>query len=184
MTMKRMAIARIASTAAAPIRVQALADRLQAQLDDARDDVVYLKVKLRKEGSVSRADYNDVRASVDSLRAQARGTYAPQGGAQPGSATWGTGGGSGSGSGGGYGGGASGGVYGGTQDQQNPRGNAPTRRGEVPAGTEIDVRLERELSSAAAQVEDRFTATTVADLYQGNDVLIPAGSTVRGVVSS
>ena len=58
------------------------------------------------------------------------------------------------------------------------------RRGEVPASTELDVRLERELSSATAQVEDRFTATTVADLYQGNDVLIPAGSTLRGVVSS
>jgi hypothetical protein len=46
------------------------------------------------------------------------------------------------------------------------------------------VRLERDLSSATAQVEDRFTATTVVDLYQGNDVLIPAGSTLRGVVSS
>jgi hypothetical protein len=40
------------------------------------------------------------------------------------------------------------------------------------------------LSSNTAQVEDRFTATTVADLSQGNDVLIPAGSTLRGVVSS
>ena len=46
------------------------------------------------------------------------------------------------------------------------------------------MRLERELSSDTAQVEDRFKATTVADLYQGNDVLIPAGSTLRGVVSS
>ena len=41
-----------------------------------------------------------------------------------------------------------------------------------------------ELSSDTAQVEDRFTATTMVDLYQGNDVLIPAGSTLRGVVSS
>jgi hypothetical protein len=54
----------------------------------------------------------------------------------------------------------------------------------VPSGTDLDVRLERELSSGTAQVEDRFTATTVVDLYQGNDVLIPAGSTLRGVVSS
>ena len=46
------------------------------------------------------------------------------------------------------------------------------------------MRLERELTSDTAQVEDRFTATTVVDLYQGNDVLIPAGSTLRGVVSS
>src|SRR6185436_6512318 len=55
---------------------------------------------------------------------------------------------------------------------------------EVPAGQEIDVRLERELSSGTAQVEDRFTATTMVDLYQRSDVLIPAGSTLRGVVSS
>jgi TolA-binding protein len=173
-------------------RDQALADRLQSQLDDARDEAVYLKVKLRKEGSISRAEFNDVRSRVDSIRSQARGGSAQQGGAQPGSATWNTGTGAGSGSGTGTsddrGHGTrnpnSAGVYGGTQDQQGPRGNAPVRRGEVPAGTELDVRIERELSSATAQVEDRFTATTVADLYQGNDVLIPAGSTLRGVVSS
>jgi hypothetical protein len=46
------------------------------------------------------------------------------------------------------------------------------------------VRVERELNSGTAQVEDRFEATTVVDLYQGNDVLIPTGSTLRGVVSS
>ena len=51
-------------------------------------------------------------------------------------------------------------------------------------GREIDVRLERELSSGQAQVEDRFQATTVVDLYDGNRVLIPAGSVMRGVVSS
>ena len=46
------------------------------------------------------------------------------------------------------------------------------------------MRLERELNSGTAQVEDRFVATTMVDLYQGNDVLIPAGATLRGVVSS
>jgi hypothetical protein len=53
----------------------------------------------------------------------------------------------------------------------------------IPSGQEIDVRLQSDLSSATAQVEQRFEAVTVADLYQGNNVLIPAGSTVRGVVS-
>ena len=166
-------------------RDQNLADRLQNQLDDVRDEVVYLRVKMRKEGSVSRNDYNDVRTRVDSLRAEARGEAARQGG--------GSFGGSGSGSGSGYGsgtgsgtsssGGYGTGTYGGTTDQA-PRGNAPTRRNEVPAGQEVDVRIERELSSETAQVEDRFVATTVVDLHQGNDVLIPAGSTLRGVVSS
>src|SRR5882672_3996617 len=53
-------------------RDQATAERLQIQLDDLRDEAVYLKVKLRKEGSVSRADYNDVRSHVDSVRSEAR----------------------------------------------------------------------------------------------------------------
>jgi hypothetical protein len=58
------------------------------------------------------------------------------------------------------------------------------RIGRVPVGQEIDVRLQGALSSATATAEQRFTATTAADLMQGERVLIPAGSTVRGVVSS
>ena len=46
------------------------------------------------------------------------------------------------------------------------------------------MRLETELSSDTAQVEQRFEATTVADLFRGNEVLVPAGSSLRGVVSS
>jgi hypothetical protein len=162
-------------------RDQALADRLQSQLDELRDEVVYLRVKMRKEGSVSRRDYNDVRTHVENVRAEARGETARQG-----TSTWGTGSGSGSGSGSGIGGGTgtSGGVYGGTADSPNTRPNQPARRNEIPAGQEIDVRVERELSSETAQVEDRFMATTIVDLYQGNDVLIPAGSQLRGVISS
>jgi hypothetical protein len=163
-----------------------LADQLEAELDDLRDEAIYLKVKLRREGSVSRADYNDVRTQVESLRSQARAEPPRQG-----QSTW------------------TGGQYpppppppqsepapmppppvepqagsisGGTQDSGHPMPGP--RRNEVPEGTNLDVRLERELTSETAQVEDRFTATTVVDLYQGNDVLIPAGSTVRGVVSS
>ena len=177
-------------------RDQALADRLQNQLDDARDEVVYLKVKLRKEGSISRNDYNDVRSHVESIRSEARGEATRQG-----SANWGTNSGSGSNSGYGSGTSSSGSGYGtgsssgtgttgtgayggGSTDQQSSRTNNSGRRNEVPAGAEVDVRLERELNSATAQVEDRFTATTVVDLYQDNNVLIPAGSTLRGVVSS
>lgn len=163
-------------------------DRLQSQLDELRDEVVYLKVKMRKEGSVSRSDYNDVRDRLQNIRNEARGEST----SRQGTSTWdtsgtgnpsgrnsgyGTGSGSGSGS-------STGGYYGGTRDQQTPPRNTTTRRGEVPSGQELDVRLERELSSNTAQVEDRFTATTVVDLYQGDDVLIPAGSTLRGVVSA
>jgi hypothetical protein len=50
-------------------------------------------------------------------------------------------------------------------------------------GQEIDVRLQSQLSSDTAQVEDRFEATTIVDLFEGNRVLIPAGSVMRGIVS-
>jgi hypothetical protein len=56
-------------------------------------------------------------------------------------------------------------------------------RGQVPAGQELDVRLQSALSSETASVEQRFEATTAVDLMQNGRVLIPAGSIVRGVVS-
>jgi hypothetical protein len=143
-------------------RDQAHADRLQAQLDEARDEVTYLRVKMRRQGSLDQNEYQDVRSRIEGIRSETR--YA----AQPGEsrddrARVG-------------------------EDAGRPAGTtgqAPyTRRNEVPAGTELDVRLERALNSGTSQVEDRFTATTLADLYQGDDVLIPAGSMLRGVVSS
>lgn len=160
-----------------------MATDLQAQFDDLRDEVVYLKVKLRREGSVSNRDYADVRDRLQDLRARARGESTT--GARQSSSTWGTGRGSGTGIGSGTASGTSGGVTGGViGDERNPQGT--TRQGStvIPSGQEIDVRIQSQLSSGTAQVEQRFEATTVADLYRGNDVLIPAGSVVRGVVSS
>ena len=46
------------------------------------------------------------------------------------------------------------------------------------------MRIQTELTSDTAQVEDRFEATTVVDLYEGNRVIIPAGSLMRGLVTS
>jgi hypothetical protein len=56
--------------------------------------------------------------------------------------------------------------------------------GTIPVGQQLDVRLQTELSSETAQVEQRFEATTAADLMQDGQVLVPAGSAVRGVVRS
>jgi hypothetical protein len=141
------------------------AARLQDELDTLSDEVIYLKVKLRKEGSVSRSDYTDVRSRLQDLRSRARGdngtwhndTTAPRD--YP------------SGS-------SSGRVY----DPERP--STTSGRSAIPVGQEIDARLQSELSSDTAQPEDRFEATTVVDLYEGNRVLIPAGSTLRGIVSS
>lgn len=55
---------------------------------------------------------------------------------------------------------------------------------DIPVGTELDVRIQGSLSSGTAVVEDRFEATTLVDLRQGDRTIIPAGSVMRGVVSS
>lgn len=56
--------------------------------------------------------------------------------------------------------------------------------GVIPTGQELDVRLQTALSSETAQPEQRFEATTVVDVTQNGQVLIPAGSVVRGVVTA
>ena len=143
-----------------------LAARLQRDLDELRDEVIYLKVRLRKEGNVPRAEYTDVRDRLQSLRSEASGETTVRQGAWTGGATGGTRP------------GATGGVSGGVDDDRS-RSQGSTV---IPSGQEIDARLQTQLSSATAQVEDRFEATTVADLYRGSEVLIPAGSVMRGVV--
>jgi hypothetical protein len=182
----------------------ALASRLETELDDLRDEVVYLKVKMRKDGSVNRSEYSELRDRLQDLRSRARGdSTAPT--SQAPSSQWpantsgtrsGTGSGTQGGVTGGVAGGASGGqntgsssgVSGGIYDEsrrdESRRDRQSSNDSVIPAGQEIDVRLQNQLSSDTAQVEDRFEATTAADLYRGNDVLIPAGSVVRGVVSS
>jgi hypothetical protein len=68
----------------------------------------------------------------------------------------------------------------GTTTPTQVQGSEP---GVVPVGQLIDVRLQTSLSSATAQPEQRFEATTVVDLRQDERVLVPAGSVVRGVVA-
>ena len=173
-----------------------LASRLESDLDDIREEVVYLKVKLRREGSVNRSEYSDLRDRLQDLRARARGETVTGGSSNESNrGTRGTGRDSGV-----YGGTAtqettpgtrsgssnqgsrSGGGYG--DDRTSSTGSRTGDRSAIPVGQEIDVRLQSQLSSDTAEVEDRFEATTAADLYRGNEVLVPAGSVVRGVVSS
>jgi TolA-binding protein len=151
-----------------------LASRLESDLDDLRDEVVYLKVKMRKEGSVSRSEYSDLRDRVQDLRTQARGNASSAGSSQwdPSGDRPVTSGSSSSSS------------RTGSREEGRSTSTSSSGRSSIPAGQEIDVRLEKELTSDTAQVEDRFEATTAVDLYRGNDVLIPAGSVMRGVVSS
>jgi hypothetical protein len=135
-------------------RDSALASRLQTELDDLRDETIYLKVKLKKNESVPRTNYFEMRDRIDNIRSQARGTNrtasSPSAAPAPSSST---------------------------------RPSSGSRM-DVPVGTELDVRLQQSLSSATAVVEDRFEATTLVDLKEGDRVMIPAGSVMRGVVSS
>ena len=52
------------------------ATQLGTELDDLRDEVVYLKVKLRKERTLSRTEYSDVRDRIEDLRSRARSDVA------------------------------------------------------------------------------------------------------------
>ncbi len=137
-------------------RDSALASRLQSELDDLRDETIYLKVKVRKNESVPRAEYFEMRDRIDNVRSQARGTARP---------------------------GASSSSSSSSSASSSSRSSSGTRM-DVPVGTELDVRLQQSLSSGTAVVEDRFEATTLVDLKEGDRVIIPAGSVMRGVVSS
>ncbi len=122
-----------------------LASDVSQSLSDLGDEVTYLKVKMRREGSVTRDEYASLRDRLETLRVKAEGEKVS---AQP-------------------------------MLEERPRAG-----GSVPVGTEFDVRLQTSLNSGTAEVEKRFEATTVLDYTSGGAVIIPAGSTVRGFVSS
>jgi TolA-binding protein len=166
-------------------RDSARASQLQTQLDDLRDEVIYLKVKLRKEGSLQRSEYAGVRDRLDDLRSQATNyttNYTPSTGSTTASNATGTSGGSTT-----YRG-STPSTTTGTQSSTTTRNATQTatsgRDVEVPSGTEIDVRLTNTLNSGTAQVEDRFEGTTLVDLNINGRTVVPAGSVMRGVVTS
>jgi hypothetical protein len=137
--------------------------QLQAQVDELREEVIYLKVKLRKERSLARTEFADVRDRIEDVRARARGdatgrySTAPPAAPLPPARTAGGRTGTGAGAG---------------------------RVTEIPAGTEFDARLSTELDSETAVVEDRFEATTMSDVIINRRTVIPAGSMMRGVITA
>jgi hypothetical protein len=134
--------------------------QLQGELDDLRDDVVYLRVKQRREGTVSLDEYTEVRDRLEKLRARVASDRS--GSATPSTGSSSTG----------------------RTDDETRSTTGSRGSGVIPVGQEIDTRLQDSLSSDRNQVEDRFTATTLVDLEVDRGVVIPAGSELRGVVSS
>jgi len=118
----------------------ARAATLSRELDLVRDDVAYLRVRLRRENTLPAAEVTAVRDRLAALDRDASGTALRE--APP-----------------------------------------ALRPGELGVGQELDARLQTPLSSQTAEVEDRFEATTLVDLYQGSTLMVPAGSVLRGVVS-
>jgi hypothetical protein len=119
-----------------------LADSLEPRLEELRDEVTYLKVKLRKQSSVSRPEYVDLLDRLDRLRSDSRARPAP------------------------------------------PVPETRASLTEIPVGSEFDVRLQTRLNSGTAKPEDRVDATTLAPYERNGRVLVPAGSVMRGIVSS
>ncbi len=101
-------------------RDRALASELERELDDLREETIYLKVKLRKNETVPRPEYFDLRDRIDELRSRARRAPAatPAPSPRPSSGT-----------------------------AARPTAAPGT---DVPKGTERDVRLKGSLSSAPA----------------------------------
>src|SRR5262245_57356252 len=140
------------------------ASRLRDELDDLSDEVIYLRVKLRKERTVTRAEFADVRDRIEDVRSRTSRDTSRSSAAPPPV----------------------------SERAPAPAASAPPRSqpqntgaaNEVPSGTELDVRLQNSLNSGTAQVEDRFEGTTLVDLNVNGRVLIPAGSVMRGVVTA
>jgi hypothetical protein len=132
---------------------------LQAELADLDDEIIYLKVKLRKDGNVGRYEFTDLRDRLENLRSRVRGDA---------TGSYST---------------ATGTDRGDRYPIEDPRADKVATPGTLPTGTELDVRLSSRLTSDTARVEDRFEATTLVDVRQNGRVVVPAGSVVRGVVT-
>ncbi len=61
---------------------------------------------------------------------------------------------------------------------------AKFREYSVPAGTELEARLNTAIDSASSRVEDRVEATVTEAVMQGDTVIIPEGSTLRGEITA
>ena len=140
------------------------ASQLQTELDDLRDEVIYLKVKLRKERiagahRVRRRARSDRGSSHPRARRRPRMRLHASSAARPA--------------------GAASRARPATDDRHDTRRARRSRR--APKST---CGSDENLNSGIAQVEDRFEATTLVDVNVNGRTAIPAGSVMRGVVTA
>jgi len=128
------------------------------ELKDLEDDLAYLRVKTRRGEAITARERRDLSDRLDRYIARVNGTSTS------------------------------------TTNNNTNRGNGRQGTGQgtigsrgsisIPAGSELDVRLVTPLTSDTAKVEDAVEATTMVDLYRGQDLIVPAGSRLTGYVSS
>jgi hypothetical protein len=151
---------RVDDAQAAYDRNPSSADR--QEMTELRDELGYLRVKQRRGEVVTRTDRQRLSDHIDSYMTRI-------GGGRTSSAD-----------------------YNRDRDRDRNNGRSEQRndtigsvgRIEIPSGTEVDVRLVTPLTSDTAQPEDRVEATTLIDLYNGNQLIVPANSTLTGWVTS
>jgi len=136
------------------------------ELKDLEDDLAYLRVKARRGETVTARERRDVSDRLDRLTTRINGTSTTSNN-NPG-----------------------------YDNNRDNRGNRDGRQGgglgttqgntsrAIPSGSELDVKLVTGLTSDTAKPEDAVEATTVVDLYRGDDLIVPAGSRITGYVSS
>lgn len=123
-----------------------LAMTSEKTLTELQDELTYLKVKFRREGSVPAKDVADVRDRIETLRVKTQAS---------------------------------------TVKAKPVMSDEPVETVvKAPVGTQMDVRMQTSLSSGTAKIEERFEATTLVDVSVSGQLVIPAGTVVRGFVSS
>ena len=130
--------------------------RFEARINDVRNDVTNMRSRMNDrdwQNNVTRRELDDMRARIASLQGE---MYS----AQTRRSAGGNGYGYGNGNGNGYGNGA-----------------------RIPAGTELDVRLDQTVSSRGSRVEERVEATTVTPVVMNGRTVVPIGSVVTGYVA-
>ena len=136
------------------------------ELKDLEDDLAYLRVKARRGETVTARERRDLGDRVDRFMTRVTGTTNNT------STSYGSNGSNNSNS------------PNGTRDRGTRGGTTTASSRSIPLGSEMDVRLVTPLTSDTAKVEDAVEATTMVDLYRGDELIVPSGSRLTGYVSS
>ena len=137
------------------------------ELKELEDDLAYLRVKARRGETVTARERRDLNDRIDRFMTKVNGTSTTSNNT-----------------------GYDARDTRGTRDRDgrmgNTQGNSQSTASSrsIPSGSELDVRLVTALTSDTAKVEDAVEATTMVDLYRGDELIVPSGSRITGYVSS